>query len=206
LVTVLVLLRPSYSLACAEEVIFYDEVDLTMSDSQAEHMLKFLAAEFPDLGEWGAAFEASRPGGFYVDFSQYVLSQFFEPERWRLGRLSCFEVEFFQMLQHQVTLYGREPVRARFMRPFKNWVLQYSYFCTLDEFRDSIRVSILSQVDWREYPKVPSNINPDEANSSGNYARSKIFGVDGLERIPDNQIHPLRREDFRVMGRPSEGK
>ncbi len=40
-----------------------------------------------------------------------------------------------------------------------------------------------------------------EAEGEGNVARSRAFGPNGLEIIPDDQIRPLRREDQAVMGR-----
>lgn len=74
----------------------------------------------------------------------------------------------------------------------------------LSYFTDRLRVDLLNS--GNNFPKTTSQLDNDTNDLQGSYARSRVFGPDGLERIPDDQITPLRREDQDVMGhrRPND--
>lgn len=69
----------------------------------------------------------------------------------------------------------------------------------LSYFLDRLRVDILNS--GNNFPSALTRFEVDSADPKGSYARSRVFGPEGLEKIPDEQITPLRREDQDVMGR-----
>ncbi len=80
----------------------------------------------------------------------------------------------------------------------------YPVIRSLSYYTDRLVLHIIETRDHRQpYEQGYSwSPNPEGVRElSDTTARSRAFGPEGLEKIPDNQINPLRGEDHQVMGK-----
>jgi hypothetical protein len=153
----------------------------------------------PSLGDWRQEFALARLYKSDDIFQNYVLDRLVNPYEESLRRASLFERSVVDYIDHLCEVYGTENVK-------RNLLVSLFSLPETERLADVLRLKTILGSDPKELPgfgKAIENLFEIE-KGRGRVARSKIFGTDGLERIPDNQIHPLRGEDHRVMGFPSQ--